>query len=165
MKTQSQTLLSSAEKTITLYRFFGSLYSMHNGQTWAPYLKRGIPCTIWNDNKQLSEQTFKDADLSYFSKEEKSIELDGLRKDDKNLCFLFELQTCVVTVSVWEWASSIDKKKISKERKRTHFAYENGGQDLDEYIWNEVNYLCETYKEKAFYLNGKKVAQKVINTF
>lgn len=77
---------------------------------------------------------------------------------DDEFCLVVELMYCLVPKRVWEWAKGIDEKKISKKQKQACFAYENGGQDLDEYICNEVNYDWKS-TGIAFRLDGNKLPE------
>ncbi len=155
--TQTYIGIQNGEELITLYRVFGYFYTEKDGQAWSPYLKRSIPCQIWNDNKSLSEKTIKECSIKSFNANDlKAIKINYSAAD--KVCLVVELQTCLVPRRVWDWARSIDKKKISKERKENHFAYENGGEDLDEYICNEVNYGWKS-TGVAFRLDGSKLLE------
>jgi len=156
-KTETQKGIENGETLIALYRVFGYFYTEEDGQAWSPYLKRNIACQVWNDNKELSEKTLNECSIKSFNtKDLKEIMINYIPSDD--VCLVIEFQTCLVPERVWEWAKGINEKKISKERKESHFSYENGGQDLDEYICNEVSYTWDS-KGIAFKLDGNKLSE------
>lgn len=160
-RTQTVEGIERGEDLVTLYRVFGYFYTESNGQAWSPYLKRTIPCQVWNDSKDLSEKAIAGCSIKSFNQkdlEDVLIDFSG----DNNVYLVVELQTCLVPKRVWDWAKGIDKRKISKERKRSHFAYENGGQDLDEYICNEVSYGWES-TGIAFRLDGTKLSKDEVS--
>ena len=156
-RTQTQEGIEKGEELVTLYKVFGYFYNERDGQAWPPYLKRNIPCQVWNDNKELSQKTMNDCTIKSFNtKDLKDVTSNFFPHDE--VCLVVELQSCLVPKRVWEWAKGIDEKKISKKQKQACFAYENGGQDLDEYICNEVNYDWES-TGIAFRLDGNKLPE------
>jgi undecaprenyl pyrophosphate synthase len=155
--TQTGLGIANGEELVTLFRVFGYFYTEHDGQAWSPYLKRNIPCQVWNDNKELSEKVVNECSIKSFNtKDLKDVLINFSVNDDVSL--VVELQSCIVPKRVWDWAKGINEKKISKERKKTHFGYENGGQDLDEYICNEVGYNWKS-TGVAFRLDGSKLPE------
>lgn len=156
-RTQTQEGIEKGEELVTLYKVFGYFYTEQDGQTWSPYLKRNIPCQVWNDNKELSQKTMNDCTIKSFNTKDLKFVTSNFFPHDE-VCLVVELQSCLVPKRVWEWAKGIDEKKISKKQKQACFAYENGGQDLDEYICNEVNYDWES-TGIAFRLDGNKLPE------
>ena len=156
-RTQTQEGIEKGEELVTLYKVFGYFYTEQDGQAWSPYLKRNIPCQVWNENKELSQKTMSDCSIKSFNTKDLKDVMINYSSSDK-VCLVAELQSCLVPKRVWEWAKGIDEKKISKKRKEAYFAYENGGQDLDEYICNEVNYDWES-TGIAFRLDGNKLPE------
>ena len=155
LRTQTQEGIEKGEELVILYKVFGYFYSERDGQAWPPYLKRNIHCQVWNENKELSQKTMAECSIKSFNtKDLKDVMINYSTLDKVYL--VVELQSCLVTKRAWEWAKGIDEKKISKKQKQACFAYENGGQDLDEYICNEVNYDWES-TGIAFRLNGTKL--------
>ena len=156
-RTQTQEGIENGEELVTLFRVFGYFYNERDGQAWSPYLKRNTPCQVWNDNKELSQKTMNDCTIKSFNSKDLKFVTSNFLTDDE-FCLVVELQSCLVPKRVWEWAKGIDEKKISKKQKQACFAYENGGQDLDEYICNEVNYDWES-TGIAFRLDGNKLPE------
>ena len=156
-RTQTQEGIEKGEELVTLYKVFGYFYTEQDGQAWSPYLKRNIPCQVWNDNKELSQKTMNDCSIKSFNSKDLKFVTSNFFPHDE-VCLVVELQSCLVPKRVWEWAKGIDEKKISKKQKQACFAYENGGQDLDEYICNEVNYDWES-TGIAFRLDGNKLPE------
>lgn len=156
-RTQTQEGIEKGEELVTLYKVFGYFYNERDGQAWSPYLKRNTPCQVWNDNKELSQKTMNDCTIKSFNSKDLKFVTSNFLTDDE-FCLVVELQSCLVPKRVWEWAKGIDEKKISKKQKQACFAYENGGQDLDEYICNEVNYDWES-TGIAFRLDGNKLPE------
>ena len=156
-RTQTQEGIEKGEELVTLFRVFGYFYNERDGQAWSPYLKRNIPCQVWNDNKELSQKTMNDCTIKSFNTKDLKFVTSNFFPHDE-VCLVVELQSCLVPKRVWEWAKGIDEKKISKKQKQACFAYENGGQDLDEYICNEVNYDWES-TGIAFRLDGNKLPE------
>lgn len=155
LRTQTQEGIEKGEELVPLYKVFGYFYSERDGQAWPPYLKRNIHCQVWNENKELSQKTMAECSIKSFNtKDLKDVMINYSTLDKVYL--VVELQSCLVTKRAWEWAKGIDEKKISKKQKQACFAYENGGQDLDEYICNEVNYDWES-TGIAFRLDGTKL--------
>ena len=155
LRTQTQEGIEKGEELVPLYKVFGYFYSERDGQAWPPYLKRNIHCQVWNENKELSQKTMAECSIKSFNtKDLKDVMINYSTLDKVYL--VVELQSCLVTKRAWEWAKGIDEKKISKKQKEACFAYENGGQDLDEYICNEVNYDWKS-NGIAFRLNGTKL--------
>ena len=156
-RTQTQEGIEKGEELVTLFRVFGYFYTEQDGQAWSPYLKRNTHCQVWNENKELSQKTMAECSIKSFNtKDLKDVMINYSTLDKVYL--VVELQSCLVTKRVWEWAKGIDEKKISKKQKQACFAYENGGQDLDEYICNEVNYDWES-TGIAFRLDGNKLPE------
>ena len=154
-RTQTQEGIEKGEELVPLYKVFGYFYNERDGQAWPPYLKRNIHCQVWNENKELSQKTMAECSIKSFNtKDLKDVMINYSTLDKVYL--VVELQSCLVTKRAWEWAKGIDEKKISKKQKEACFAYENGGQDLDEYICNEVNYDWKS-TGIAFRLNGTKL--------
>ena len=154
-RTQTQEGIEKGEELVPLYKVFGYFYNERDGQAWPPYLKRNIHCQVWNENKELSQKTMAECSIKSFNtKDLKDVMINYSTLDKVYL--VVELQSCLVTKRAWEWAKGIDEKKISKKQKQACFAYENGGQDLDEYICNEVNYDWES-TGIAFRLDGNKL--------
>lgn len=159
-RTQTQEGIEKGEELVTLYKVFGYFYTEQDGQAWPPYLKRNIPCQVWNENKELSQKTMAECSIKSFNtKDLKDVMINYSTLDKVYL--VVELQSCLVTKRAWEWAKGINEKKISKKQKEACFAYENGGQDLDEYICNEVNYDWKS-TGIAFRLNGNKLQKNEI---
>ena len=156
-RTQTQEGIEKGEELVTLFRVFGYFYNERDGQAWSPYLKRNIPCQVWNENKELSKKTMNDCSIKSFNTKDLKFVTSNFFPHDE-VCLVVELQSCLVPKRVWEWAKGIDEKKISKKQKQACFAYENGGQDLDEYICNEVNYDWES-TGIAFRLDGNKLPE------
>ena len=156
-RTQTQEGIENGEELVTLFRVFGYFYTEQDGQTWSPYLKKNIPCQVWNENKELSKKTMNDCSIKSFNTKDLKFVTSNFFPHDE-VCLVVELQSCLVPKRVWEWAKGIDEKKISKKQKQACFAYENGGQDLDEYICNEVNYDWES-TGIAFRLDGNKLPE------
>lgn len=156
-RTQTQEGIEKGEELVTLYKVFGYFYTEQDGQAWPPYLKRNIPCQVWNENKELSQKTMNDCTIKSFNTKDLKFVTSNFFPHDE-VCLVVELQSCLVPKRVWEWAKGIDEKKISKKQKQACFAYENGGQDLDEYICNEVNYDWES-TGIAFRLDGNKLPE------
>ena len=156
-RTQTQEGIENGEELVTLYKVFGYFYTEQDGQAWPPYLKRNIPCQVWNENKELSQKTMNDCTIKSFNTKDLKFVTSNFFPHDE-VCLVVELQSCLVPKRVWEWAKGIDEKKISKKQKQACFAYENGGQDLDEYICNEVNYDWES-TGIAFRLDGNKLPE------
>ena len=156
-RTQTQEGIEKGEELVTLYKVFGYFYNERDGQAWPPYLKRNIPCQVWNENKELSKKTMNDCSIKSFNTKDLKFVTSNFFPHDE-VCLVVELQSCLVPKRVWEWAKGIDEKKISKKQKQACFAYENGGQDLDEYICNEVNYDWES-TGIAFRLDGNKLPE------
>ena len=156
-RTQTQEGIENGEELVTLYKVFGYFYNERDGQAWSPYLKRNIPCQVWNENKELSKKTMNDCSIKSFNTKDLKFVTSNFFPHDE-VCLVVELQSCLVPKRVWEWAKGIDEKKISKKQKQACFAYENGGQDLDEYICNEVNYDWES-TGIAFRLDGNKLPE------
>ena len=157
LRTQTQEGIEKGEELVPLYKVFGYFYSERDGQAWPPYLKRNIHCQVWNENKELSQKTMAECSIKSFNtKDLKDVMINYSTLDKVYL--VVELQSCLVTKRAWEWAKGIDEKKISKKQKEACFAYENGGQDLDEYICNEVNYDWES-TGIAFRLDGTKLPE------
>ena len=156
-RTQTQEGIEKGEELVTLYKVFGYFYTEQDGQAWSPYLKRNIPCQVWNENKELSKKTMNDCSIKSFNTKDLKFVTSNFFPHDE-VCLVVELQSCLVPKRVWEWAKGIDEKKISKKQKQACFAYENGGQDLDEYICNEVNYDWES-TGIAFRLDGNKLPE------
>ena len=156
-RTQTQEGIEKGEELVTLYKVFGYFYTEQDGQAWSPYLKRNTPCQVWNDNKELSQKTMNDCTIKSFNSKDLKFVTSNFLTDDE-FCLVVELQSCLVPKRVWDWAKGIDEKKISKKQKEACFAYENGGQDLDEYICNEVNYDWES-TGIAFRLDGNKLPE------
>ena len=156
-RTQTQEGIEKGEELVTLYKVFGYFYNERDGQAWSPYLKRNIPCQVWNENKELSKKTMNDCSIKSFNTKDLKFVTSNFFPHDE-VCLVVELQSCLVPKRVWEWAKGIDEKKISKKQKQACFAYENGGQDLDEYICNEVNYDWES-TGIAFRLDGNKLPE------
>lgn len=156
-RTQTQEGIEKGEELVTLYKVFGYFYTEQDGQAWSPYLKRNTPCQVWNDNKELSQKTMNDCTIKSFNSKDLKFVTSNFFPHDE-VCLVVELQSCLVPKRVWEWAKGIDEKKISKKQKQACFAYENGGQDLDEYICNEVNYDWES-TGIAFRLDGNKLPE------
>ena len=156
-RTQTQEGIEKGEELVTLYKVFGYFYNERDGQAWPPYLKRNIPCQVWNENKELSQKTMNDCTIKSFNTKDLKFVTSNFLTDDE-FCLVVELLSCLVPKRVWEWAKGIDEKKISKKQKQACFAYENGGQDLDEYICNEVNYDWES-TGIAFRLDGNKLPE------
>ena len=157
LRTQTQEGIEKGEELVPLYKVFGYFYSERDGQAWPPYLKRNIHCQVWNENKELSQKTMAECSIKSFNtKDLKDVMINYSTLDKVYL--VVELQSCLVTKRAWEWAKGIDEKKISKKQKQAWFAYENGGQDLDEYICNEVNYDWES-TGIAFRLDGNKLPE------
>lgn len=154
-RTQTQEGIEKGEELVTLYKVFGYFYNERDGQAWPPYLNRNIPCQVWNDNKELSQKTMNDCTIKSFNTKDLKFVTSNFFPHDE-VCLVVELQSCLVPKRVWEWAKGIDEKKISKKQKEACFAYENGGQDLEEYICNEVNYDWKS-NGIAFRLNGIKL--------
>lgn len=156
-RTQTQEGIEKGEELVPLYKVFGYFYNERDGQAWPPYLKRNIHCQVWNENKELSQKTMAECSIKSFNtKDLKDVMINYSTLDKVYL--VVELQSCLVTKRAWEWAKGIDEKKISKKQKQACFAYENGGQDLDEYICNEVNYDWES-TGIAFRLDGNKLPE------
>lgn len=160
IETESQKGIKNGEEFISLYKVFGYLYDEKNGNAWSPYLKRNIPCQVWNDNKELSHKTASECTIKSFNTKDIKDCKKVMSKYSVNepFCLVIEIQTCLLPKKVWTWAKSIDEKKISKKRKTSYFAYENGGIDLDEYISNEVDYKWES-NGIAFRLDGTKISK------
>ena len=156
-RTQTQEGIEKGEELVPLYKVFGYFYSERDGQAWPPYLKRNIPCQVWNENKELSKKTMDDCTIKSFNTKDLKFVTSNFLTDDE-FCLVVELMSCLVPKRVWDWAKGIDEKKISKKQKQACFAYENGGQDLDEYICNEVNYDWES-TGIAFRLDGNKLPE------
>ena len=156
-RTQTQEGIEKGEELVTLYKVFGYFYTEQDGQAWSPYLKRNIPCQVWNENKELSKKTMNNCSIKSFNTKDLKFVTSNFFPHDE-VCLVVELQSCLVPKRVWEWAKGIDEKKISKKQKQACFAYENGGQDLDEYICNEVNYDWES-TGIAFRLDGNKLPE------
>ena len=156
-RTQTQEGIEKGEELVTLYKVFGYFYNERDGQAWSPYLKRNIPCQVWNENKELSKKTMNNCSIKSFNTKDLKFVTSNFFPHDE-VCLVVELQSCLVPKRVWEWAKGIDEKKISKKQKQACFAYENGGQDLDEYICNEVNYDWES-TGIAFRLDGNKLPE------
>ena len=157
LRTQTQEGIEKGEELVTLYKVFGYFYTEQDGQAWSPYLKRNTPCQVWNENKELSKKTMNDCSIKSFNSKDLKFVTSNFFPHDE-VCLVVELQSCLVPKRVWEWAKGIDEKKISKKQKQACFAYENGGQDLDEYICNEVNYDWES-TGIAFRLDGNKLPE------
>ena len=157
LRTQTQEGIEKGEELVPLYKVFGYFYSERDGQAWPPYLKRNIPCQVWNENKELSKKTMDDCTIKSFNTKDLKFVTSNFLTDDE-FCLVVELMSCLVPKRVWDWAKGIDEKKISKKQKQACFAYENGGQDLDEYICNEVNYDWES-TGIAFRLDGNKLPE------
>mgnify|MGYP003447349716 FL=1 len=156
-RTQTQEGIEKGEELVTLFKVFGYFYTEQDGQAWSPYLKRNIPCQVWNENKELSKKTMNNCSIKSFNTKDLKFVTSNFFPHDE-VCLVVELQSCLVPKRVWEWAKGIDEKKISKKQKQACFAYENGGQDLDEYICNEVNYDWES-TGIAFRLDGNKLPE------
>ena len=111
-RTQTQEGIEKGEELVTLYKVFGYFYTEQDGQAWSPYLKRNIPCQVWNDNKEQSQKTMNDCTIKSFNSKDLKFVTSNFFPHDE-VCLVVELQSCLVPKRVWEWAKGIDEKKIS----------------------------------------------------